>query len=100
MEKAHGRLTRRTLKVLQAPTGLGFPGAAQIVHRRWVASRAGKATTEIVYLITSVTLPEGSAARIAAWTRGHCGVENRLHWVRDVTLDEDRSQIRTASAPT
>ena len=95
MEKAHGRLTRRTLKVLQAPTGLGFPGAAQIVHRRWVATRAGKKTTEIVYLITSVTLPEGSAARIAAW-----GVENRLHWVRDVTLDEDRSQIRTASAPT
>ena len=50
MEKAHGRLTRRTLKVLQAPTGLGFPGAAQIVHRRWVATRAGKRTTEIVYL--------------------------------------------------
>ncbi|PGX60774.1 ISAs1 family transposase, partial [Cutibacterium avidum] len=53
-----------------------------------------------VYLITSVTLPEGAAARIAAWPRGHWGVENRLHWVRDVTLDEDRSQIRTASAPT
>lgn len=31
--------------------------------------------------------------------RGHWGVENRLHWVRDVTFDEDRSQIRIASAP-
>ena len=24
---------------------------------------------------------------------------NRVHWVRDVTFDEDRSQIRTGSAP-
>lgn len=31
--------------------------------------------------------------------RGHWGIENRLHWVRDVTYDEDRSQIRTANGP-
>ena len=31
--------------------------------------------------------------------RGHWGIENRLHWVRDVTFDEDRCQIRTGAAP-
>ena len=30
---------------------------------------------------------------------GHWGIENRVHWVRDVTFDEDRSQVRTGSAP-
>ncbi len=31
--------------------------------------------------------------------RGHWGIENRLHWVRDVTLGEDRCQVRTGSGP-
>jgi hypothetical protein len=31
--------------------------------------------------------------------RGHWTVENRLHWVRDVTFDEDRSQVRTGNGP-
>lgn len=31
--------------------------------------------------------------------RGHWGIEDRLHYVRDVTYDEDRSQIRTANGP-
>ena len=35
----------------------------------------------------------------AAWIRGHWGIENRLHWVHDVTFEEDRSTIRTGSAP-
>jgi predicted transposase YbfD/YdcC len=36
---------------------------------------------------------------LAAWVQGHWGIENKLHWVRDVTYDEDRSQIRTGNAP-
>ena len=35
---------------------------------------------------------------LALW-RGHWGIEIRVHWVRDVTFDEDRSQVRTGSAP-
>lgn len=31
--------------------------------------------------------------------QSHCEIENRPHWVRDVTFDEDRSQVRTGNAP-
>jgi len=31
--------------------------------------------------------------------KGHWGIENQLHWVRDVPYDEDRSQVRTGHAP-
>ncbi len=31
--------------------------------------------------------------------RGHWKIENCIHWVRDVTFDEDRSQLRTGTAP-
>jgi hypothetical protein len=36
---------------------------------------------------------------LTTWIQGHWEVENRLHWVRDVTFDEDRSQVRTGNAP-
>ena len=38
-------------------------------------------------------------AQLAAWIRGHWSIENKVHWVRDVTYDEDRSQIRTGTGP-
>ena len=97
--KPHGRRTRRTLKVIQAPQDLGFLGASQIAQLRRASTRNGRKTGEVVHLITSAVLPQASPDRIAAWIRGHQGVENRLHRVRDVTFDEDRSQIRTGQAP-
>ncbi len=36
---------------------------------------------------------------LASWVQRHWGIENRLHWVRDVTYDEDRSQTRTGANP-
>jgi predicted transposase YbfD/YdcC len=36
---------------------------------------------------------------LAGWIHAHWGIENRLHWVRDVTYDEDRSPVRTANGP-
>ncbi|HYA50561.1 MAG TPA: transposase, partial [Streptosporangiaceae bacterium] len=57
----------------------------------------GKKTVEVVYLITS----DGDAgpATLAAWVRGHWEIENRLHWIRDVTYQEDKSLVRTGNAP-
>ena len=39
-----------------------------------------------------------ATTQLADYVRGHWGIENRLHWVRDVTFDEDRSQVRAGNA--
>ena len=38
-------------------------------------------------------------ATVATWIQGHWGIENALHWVRDVVFDEDRHQLRTGNGP-
>jgi hypothetical protein len=55
--------------------------------------------TEIAYAITSLGPEQASAARLGRLLRGHWEIENRLHWVRDVTFGEDHSQIRTGHGP-
>ncbi|PFG32397.1 IS4 family transposase [Sanguibacter antarcticus] len=98
----HGRQARRTIKVIDIPTLPGWPeftGIAQVAQLRRTVTRAGKKTIEVVYLITSATHQDAPPDVLAAWIQGHWGIENRLHWVRDVTFDEDHSQVRTAGAP-
>jgi predicted transposase YbfD/YdcC len=103
-DRGHGRREIRTLKALtvQTPGGLGFPHAAQalqIRRRRRRLDQPKRFTTETVYAITSLDVHQARPAQLAAWIRGHWSIENRLHWVRDVTYDEDRSQIRTRTGP-
>ena len=38
---------------------------------------------------------QADPATLAAWVRGHWEIENKLHWVRDVTYQEDKSLVRT-----
>jgi predicted transposase YbfD/YdcC len=98
-ERGHGRTERRTLKVTSVARGLAFPHAAQalqIVRRRKLK---GKWSRETCYAVTSLTVTQASHTPLAAIIRGHRGIEDRLHWVRDLDFDEDRSQIRTASGP-
>jgi predicted transposase YbfD/YdcC len=103
-DKGHGRAERRTLKITAVAAGLAFPHAAQaiqIVRRRrpLTGKNTKKWSTETVYAITSLAVIQALPADLARITRGHWGIEDRLHWVRDVTYDEDRSQIRTANGP-
>jgi predicted transposase YbfD/YdcC len=49
---------------------------------------------EMVYGVTSLSEQKADRKRLLTLNRGHWCIENRLHWVRDVTFDEDRSQIR------
>ena len=72
--------------------------AIQII-RKSRKIKGKKWRTEVVYAVTSLPAAHTTAAELATWIRGHWCVENRLHWVRDVTFDEDRSQIRTANGP-
>lgn len=89
----------RTTKVVQAPTWIEFHGAVQIAQIRGTATRQGKKTVEVVYIITSADHITAPPATLAAWVQGHWGIENRVHWVRDVTYGEDGSQVRTGVAP-
>ena len=54
---------------------------------------------QTVYAITSLDAHDADPALLACWVRGHWSIEAGLHWVRDVTLAEDHSQIRTANGP-
>ncbi|WP_322985355.1 hypothetical protein [Streptomyces sp. S584] len=60
---------------------------------------AGKLTIERVYLITSLTVLDATCTELAVWTRGHWGIENLLHHVRERTLREDDSKARTGTLP-
>jgi predicted transposase YbfD/YdcC len=94
-----GRRITRTIKVSTVPDWIDFPGAAQVAQLRRTVTVNGAKTVEVVYLITSANCTAAPPQRLADWVQGHWGIENRLHWVRDVTFDEDRSQVRTGQAP-
>ena len=99
---SHGRRATRTIKVIDTPALPGwpdFPGATQVAQLRRTVTHAGKKSVEVVYLITSADHHTAPPAVLAAWVRGHWTVENKLHWVRDVSFDEDRSRVRTGQAP-
>ena len=93
----HGRRARRTIKAVLAPAWTGFDGAAQVAQLRRTVTKNGKKTVEVVYLITSDR--DADPVTLAAWTRSHWEIENCLHWVRDVTYQEDKSLVRTGNAP-
>jgi len=59
----------------------------------------GVTTRETVYGITSLSVAQADAGRLLALTRGHWGIENGLHYKRDVTLGEDASRVRREAAP-
>lgn len=97
--RGHGRLERRTIKATEVDAGLGFPHATQVLQVRRTVTRNGRESVEVVYLITSIPMTAATPSQVAAWIRGHWGIENRLRWVRDVTFDEDRSTVRTGTGP-
>ncbi|ONH21894.1 ISAs1 family transposase [Pseudofrankia asymbiotica] len=99
--RGHGRAERRTVKATEIRAGIGFPHAVQAIqitrHRQPLAG--GPAQTETIHAVTSLPTHQASPALLAEIARGHWTVENQLHWVRDVTYDEDRHQTRTGHAP-
>lgn len=112
-DKGHGRAERRSHLVMDAPEEIQalFPHVKQIakvIRTRTVTSRESdgnkrtrvtKTSTETVYLITSLTAREAAPWHIAAYIRSHWGIENQVHWVRDLTLREDSSKISAAHRP-
>jgi hypothetical protein len=81
--------------------GAPWPSLAQVcrVERSRVHCRTGEVEREVTDAVTSRPPSRADAKALPTGLRGHWGIENRRHWVRDVAFDEDRSQIRTGAAP-
>lgn len=98
--KHGGRVEERRLWVSDLLVGYSdWPSLAQVCRLERTTIRKAKQRREVAYAVISLPLAEARPARLLALWRGHWGIENRLHWVRDVTFDEDRCQIRCGAAP-
>lgn len=78
-----------------------WPGHAQVLElrRRVTNKRTGATREEVVYSIAGVARSGATPAQLLQLWREHWHIENKLHWVRDATFDEDRSQVRAGHAP-
>lgn len=107
VDKAHGRIETREIWTSTELNGyVDFPYVGQVfcirrtttdLHGHVVKGRT--AIAEVVYGLTSLPAAKASPLNVLAYNRGHWEIENRLHHVRDMTYDEDRSQVRTGRRP-
>jgi predicted transposase YbfD/YdcC len=102
VEVGHGRIEQRELTSSDVLAGYStWPGLQQVfqVARETTEKKSGQVRAEIVYGVTSLRRERASAACLLGLVRGQWTIENRSHWVRDVTFDEDRSQVRSGHVP-
>jgi predicted transposase YbfD/YdcC len=98
--KGHGRREKRAIRTAPAD-GIDWPHAAQIMRiRRDTGPTHGPWTAkEIAYGITSLPPDLAGPRHLAIYARQHWGIENREHYVRDVTFREDAQKARTGNQP-
>jgi predicted transposase YbfD/YdcC len=102
VDHGHGRLEERRLTASTALVAYSdWSGLAQVfqVARRVTVKKSGAQRTEVVYGVTSLIPERARPDGLLRVARQHWQSENQVHWVRDVTFDEDRSQIRCGSIP-
>ena len=98
VEKEHGRIEIRKIAVsAEVIPHLAWPGAAQVARIERTREIGGKASAETAYIVTSLTAAEAGPERLLQLVRNHWAIENRLHYVRDVTFNEDRCRVRSGA---
>ena len=99
MDKGHGRLEIRALTSTTCLNDyLDWPDVGQVFELERVRVLKDKTEVETVYGITSLRRAVADARELLGLVRRHWGIENRLHWVRDETLGEDRCRVRKGNA--
>jgi predicted transposase YbfD/YdcC len=101
VDGGHGRIEIRTLHAQagQELSWLGWPGLQQVCRLVHQARRRGRWQIEIDYKITSLPAERVGPAELLRLSRTHWAIDNELHYVRDVTLGQDASRIRSGAAP-
>ena len=90
----------RTLRTTRILTKNGqWKGLKQGFELTRERTEKGEKTVEVVYGMTSLSRERADAQRLLGLTRRHWGIENGLHYVRDVTLGEDACRVRKGAAP-
>src|SRR5262247_21830 len=98
----HGRIEQRNITTSEALVGYSdWPGLAQVFElgRHVITPQTGKERGAVVYGVTSLGPERATPERLLTLVQGHWQIENKSHWVRDVTFDEDRSQVRCGNIP-
>ena len=97
----HGRVETRRCWAVSDPDSVRYvdeggqwPGLTTLVMVEGERRVGGKTTVEPRYYISS--LPN-DASKLLDAVRSHWGIENRLHWSLDVTLNEDGSRVRSGN---
>ncbi len=97
-----GRIEERTLKASTAMQGYSdWPGLKRVLkmERKITFKRTGVIREEEAYAITSLEEERASTEQLLKIWRGHWYIENKLHYVRDVTFKEDKSMVRAGHIP-
>ena len=100
-DRGHGRQEIRTIQVRPAPAGIKFPHVHQVflVERHFYDLRWEPLSCQAVLGVTSLPAHKAGPQRLATLVRGEWSIENRDHYVRDVTFSEDRCRVRTGTLP-
>lgn len=98
--RGHGRIDRHRVWTAPVPPTTGFPHASLfiIVERESSTLDDVRTSIETRYYVTDLTEADACVEHLLRLVRGHWSIES-LHWVRDMTFDEDRSQVRTGTLP-
>src|SRR5215471_3733202 len=102
VDLGHGRIEQRNITTSEVLVGYSdWPGLAQVFElgRHIIFQKTSEERIEVVYGITSLRPEQAPPERLLALVRGQWQIENKSHWVRDVTFDEDRSQVRCGNIP-
>ena len=99
--KGHRRLETRTLTVSSQLKGyLDWPYLEKVfkLERHFVSLKTGEIHEQIVYGFTSMSREEIAPLKLLGMTRSYWGIENGLHYRRDVTLREDYTRLTKGRA--